>query len=63
MRDTDCRIHVDSDDVSIFLLLCFNEIRRHGVRFSDVVNYTVSRARLRRGYLAHTEDTDVKGAK
>jgi hypothetical protein len=43
MRDTDRRIHVNSDDVGVFLLLSFSEISGHGVRFSDVVHYAVSR--------------------
>jgi hypothetical protein len=47
MRDADRRIHVDSDNVSVLLFLRLRKVRWHGVRFADVVNYVVSRVRLR----------------
>jgi hypothetical protein len=47
MRDADRRIHVDSDNVSVLLLLSLGKVCWHGVRFADIVNYVVSRVRLR----------------
>lgn len=44
MRDPDCRIHVDSNYVSVLLLLGFSEVRGHGMRFSNIVHYAPSRA-------------------
>jgi len=43
MCDADCRIYVDSNDVSIFLFRSFSEICGHGVGFPNIVNYAVSK--------------------
>lgn len=43
MRDADCCIHVDGNDISIFLFHSFSEISGHVVGFSDVVHYAVSK--------------------
>ena len=63
MRDAHCPIDINCHDVFVFLFRCLSEIRRHRVRFANVVHcqqYHSSAGRRLRKRHVFTQDTYIQ---